>query len=91
MKKYYTRVCNFYYGKKSIKLLNQKKTLPLNGNKEISFNEIEIITRNSKKLIKLSELKRLPILLKKKVNEDLRVIIKKTTAAGGIVTIYSTC
>jgi dihydropteroate synthase len=77
MKKYYTRVCNFYYGKKSIKLLNQKKTLPLNGNKEISFNEIEIITRNSKKLIKLSELKRLPILLKKKVNEDLRVIIKK--------------
>ena len=40
MKKYYTRACNFYYGKKSLKLVNQKKTLPLNGNKEISFNKI---------------------------------------------------
>ena len=48
MKKYYTRVCNFYYGNKSIKLINQKKTLPLNGNKEISFDQIEILSRNSK-------------------------------------------
>ena len=43
MEKYYTRVCNFYYGKLSTKLVEQKKTLPLNGNKEISFNKIEII------------------------------------------------
>ena len=45
MKKYYTKVCNFYYGKNSIKLINQKKNLPLNGNKEISFNQIEIISK----------------------------------------------
>ena len=51
MKKYYTRVCNFYYGKKSAKLIKQKKTLPLKGNKEISFDQIEIITRKSKKII----------------------------------------
>ena len=49
MKEYYTRVCNFYYGNTSKKLIKQKKTLPLNGNKEISFNHIEIISRDSKK------------------------------------------
>ena len=49
MIKYYTKVCNFAYGKSSIKLINQKKNLPLNGNKSISFSEIEIITRYSKK------------------------------------------
>ena len=49
MKKYYTRVCNFAYGKSSIKLVNKKKNLPLNGNKEFSFSQIEIITRRFKK------------------------------------------
>ena len=66
MKKYYTRVCNFYYGNKSIKLINQKKTLPLNGNKEISFDQIEILSRNSKKLINIKDIKKLPYLIKKK-------------------------
>jgi len=46
MKKYYTRACNFVYGKLSVKLVNQKKNLPLNGNKEISFSQIEIISKN---------------------------------------------
>ena len=67
MKKYYTRACNFFYGKISVELVNQKKTLPLRGNKEISFNKIEIITRNSKKIIGLENLKKLPLLLKKKL------------------------
>jgi len=30
MKKYYTRVCNFYYGINSQRLINKKKSLPLN-------------------------------------------------------------
>ena len=34
MKKYYTRVCNFAYGKSSIRLVKNKKNLSLNGNKE---------------------------------------------------------
>ena len=34
MKKYYTRACNFAYGKSSIRLVREKKNLPLNGNKE---------------------------------------------------------
>ena len=77
MKKYYTRVCNFYYGKNSIKLVNQKKTLPLKGNKEISFDQIEIITRNSKKIINIKDIKRLSTSIKKKINKDLKVISSK--------------
>jgi len=53
MKRYYTRVCNFYYGKESELLVNKKKSIPLNGNKKLSFDHIEIITRNSKKKIKI--------------------------------------
>ena len=77
MKKYYTRVCNFAYGKSSIKLINQKKNLPLNGNKKFSFSQIEIITRDSKKTIDLTDIKRLSKSLRDKVNKDLKIIIKK--------------
>ena len=77
MKKYYTRACNFFYGKSSVKLVNQKKTLPLNGNKEISFNEVEIISRNSKKKINIKNIKKLHISLRSKINNDLKIIVKK--------------
>ena len=77
MKKYYTRACNFFYGKSSIKLVNQKKTLPLNANKKISFNKIEIISRDSKKTITLNGIKKLPLALKKKIENDIQIIIKK--------------
>ena len=49
MYRYYTRVCNFYYGNQSKKLVKQNKTIPLHQIKEISFDQIEIITRKSKK------------------------------------------
>ena len=49
MTRYYTRACNFYYGSKSKNLVKKKKSLPLNGNSEISFDSIEIISRKSKK------------------------------------------
>ena len=73
----YTRVCNFYYGKESILLVNKKKTLPLNSNKEISFNQIEIISRKSKKKISIHEIDRLSNSLQKKINLDLRKIKSK--------------
>ena len=54
MPRYYTRVCNFYYGNKSKNLVRKKKTIPLHQiNKEISFDQIEIITRKSKKKFSL--------------------------------------
>ena len=77
MKKYYTRACNFVYGKSSVKLVNQKKTLPLNGSKEISFSHVEIISRNSKKKISIRDIKKLSKSLITKVNKDIKIIIKK--------------
>ena len=77
MKKYYTRVCNFNYGKSSVKLVNEKKSFPLSGNKEISFSKIELITRRSKKLNKLNQKKKLPKNLRKKIYNDLKTVIKK--------------
>ena len=77
MKKYYTRACNFAYGKFSAELVRKKKNLPLNGNKKISFGQIEIHTRTSIKKINLRDIKKLPKLLKEKINKDLKVIVKK--------------
>ena len=77
MSRYYTRACNFYYGKISKSFVKDKKSLPLNGNKEISFDQIELISRNSTKKIKINKLDSLPKLLKKQVVQDLKNIISK--------------
>jgi dihydropteroate synthase len=77
MKKYYTRVCNFTYGKASIELVNKKKNLPLNGNKKFSFSKIEIITRDSKRVIDVQYIKRLSKKIREKINKDLKIITKK--------------
>ena len=49
MSKYYTRACNFYYGKSSLEMLKKKRALPLHGKKELSFDTIEILSRKKKK------------------------------------------
>ena len=77
MHRYYTRACNFYYGKKSKFLVNKKKTLCLSGNRTISFDHIEIISRNSKKIISIKELNNLPKKLKKQIVLDLKKITSK--------------
>ncbi|WP_428079525.1 dihydropteroate synthase [Candidatus Pelagibacter sp.] len=77
MQRYYTRACNFYYGNQSKILVNKKKTIPLHQIKEISFDQIEIITRKSKKNISINQIKYLPTDLKKKVNLDLKKIKTK--------------
>ena len=77
MKKYYTRACNFYYGDLSIKLAKNKKTLPLNGNSDISFDHIEILSRNSKKKVHINKIKNLSQFLKQKVKKDIKIITKK--------------
>ena len=79
MRRYYTRACNFYYGKKSKNLVDKKKSLPLNGNKEISFDYVEIISRQSKKKISIKKIKNLPRLLRKQINLDLKSITSKKT------------
>ena len=43
MRKYYTRACNFYHGKFAKELIRSKKALPLNGNKYLAFDNVEIL------------------------------------------------
>ena len=72
MLRYYTRVCNFYYGSKSKLLVKEKKTLPLNGNSNISFDRIEIISRKSIKEISIKNIDSLPSQIKNIVKYDLK-------------------
>ncbi len=77
MSRYYTRVCNFYYGKVSKNLVVKKESIPLHQFKEISFDQIEIITRKSKKKISIHKIKDLPKTLRNKINFDLNKIKSK--------------
>lgn len=77
MSRYYTRACNFYYGEESKNLVNKKKSIPLHQIKEVSFDQIEIITRKSKKKISIDQIKNLPGKLKNKINSDLKKIKSK--------------
>ena len=81
MIKYYTRACNFKYGSIAKKLIKLKKALPLCGSTNISFDEIEIITREKKKIhyktIHYKKINTLNTLLKNKVKKDLKKIISK--------------
>ena len=81
MTKYYTRACNFKYGSIARKLIKKKLALPLCGNRNISFDEIEIITRSkntvSNKIIHYKELNDLSNNQKKQVKKDLRNITSK--------------
>ena len=86
MKKYYTRACNFFYGLNSKKLIKNNLTLPLCGNKDISFNQIEIFIRNNKKIkskiINIKSINKLPLSIKKKVSQDIKKITSKRDFLG---------
>ena len=83
MLRYYTRACNFYYGSESKTLVKKKKTITLNGNHQISFDQIELISRKSKKKISIHNLKNLTKVQKKK----LVVIYKRLLAKKKILPI----
>ncbi len=77
MQRYYTRVCNFYYGKQSEDLVNKKKSIALHQIKDISFDHVEIITRKSKKKISINKIKNLSETLKTKIYSDLKKVKSK--------------
>ena len=77
MRRYYTRVCNFYYGNVSRLLVNNNRSIPLNGNKNISFDHIEIISRTSKKKISINKINGLTKSLKESIKIDLEKIRSK--------------
>ncbi len=76
MIKYYTRACNFYYGKTSKEKIKKKISLPLHGNKLISFDTIELVTRKNNKIIKIKDIKKIDPKIKKKILKDLKEITK---------------
>ena len=76
MQKYYTRACNFYYNKTSREKVKKKISLPVCGNKSLSFDTIEIITRTNKKKINIRSIKNLPSKIKKKVLIDINNILR---------------
>jgi len=78
MRKYYTRACNFYYGLESKNLIKKKLALPLCGNLNIAFDNIEILSRDKKaKIINIKNIKDLPYKIKKVILEDLKKIITR--------------
>ena len=79
MNKYYTRACNFYYGTTSKTYIKKRKSIPLNGYNDISFDKIEIIDRKKSKIINIKDIIKLNNKLKIKVNRDLKNIKKKKT------------
>ena len=50
MVKYYTRACNFFYGKQAKSQIKKKKALPLCGNNYFAFSHLEIFKRQEKKI-----------------------------------------
>ena len=77
MQKYYTRACNFYFGKVSKEKVKNKTSLPIGSNNNISFDTIEIISRKKKLKIKISQVRGLNKYLKNKINHDLKNILKE--------------
>tara|TARA_B100000029_G_scaffold369594_1_gene363447 strand:- start:9 stop:1055 length:1047 start_codon:yes stop_codon:yes gene_type:complete len=82
MQKYYTKACNFYFGKTSRENVKKKLSLPIGGNQNISFNGVEIIARDTKKKFNIKEINKLPSKVKKKVLKDLNNIIKNRKIDG---------
>ncbi|MDA9723531.1 dihydropteroate synthase [Candidatus Pelagibacter sp.] len=77
MNKYYTRACNFYYGATSQKNIIKKLSVPLNGNKLVSFDKVEIISRKKSRIINIKDISKLSKTLKLKINKDLKNIKKR--------------
>ena len=89
MRKYYTRPCNFYYGNYAKQLVKIKKALPLAGNNNISFDQLEIFERKKGKntksyLYSINEIKKLNKEVKNIVNTDLKKITSKRKSISKI-------
>ncbi len=77
MDRYYTRACNFYFGNQSKNLVLKEKTIPLHQIKEISFDQIEIISRKSKRIISIHKIKNVSKKLREKIDKDIVKIKSK--------------
>ena len=78
MRKYYTRACNFSYGLEARDLIKKKLALPLCGNKNIAFKQIEILSRVTKsKIIDIKNISKLSKSIKIIILKDVKKIVCK--------------
>ena len=82
MRKYYTRPCNFYYGNYAKKLISEKKALPLAGNSNIAFDQLEIFQRKKRGIVKseyypITKIKTLDKVKASTIKSDLKNITSK--------------
>ena len=88
MQKYYTRPCNFYYGSYARSLVKNRKALPLAGNPNIAFDQIEIFQRKKKiiqsNIYSVTSIKALPKEIALSIKTDLRKITSKRKNICGI-------
>ena len=89
MRKYYTRPCNFYYGKYARKLIKEKKALYLAGNPNIAFDQLEIFQRKKKGIITsnvypIAKIKALNKEIIFAIKTDLKKITSKRKSICGI-------
>ena len=82
MIKYYTRACNFFFGPISSEKVKRKQSIPLHGNRLISFDTVEILTRKKVRRIKINKINKLNKNIKKKVSTDIKNILKKKKFKG---------
>ena len=82
MGKYYTRACNFYFGPVSIEKVKKKLSLPVHGNKLISFDTVEIFSRKNIKRFNIKEIKNLNKNTQNKILNDIKQISKKKYFKG---------
>jgi len=89
MRKYYTRPCNFYYGNYAKKLVKKKKALPLAGNPNIAFDQLEIFHRKKRKTVKniicpINKIENLKKEIKFIIKTDLKKITSKRKSICGL-------
>ena len=87
MQKIYVRPMSLSYGSNAYNLIKLKKALPICGNKKLAFSNIEIAIRGKKnkfKNIDITQIKYLPIKLKKNVLRNIRNITKKRKKILGL-------
>ena len=89
MRKYYTRPCNFYYGINAKRLIKSKKALPLAGNTNIAFDQLEVFVKKKsnniyKSTLSLLEVKALQKEKKTSVLKDLKLIVSKRKKVANI-------
>ena len=80
MRKYYTRACNFYHGRIARNLIKKNLALPLCGNNEIAFSEVEILSREKKensRFVNINSIKYLSKNLRKIIKADIKKITLK--------------